>query len=244
METIRGIGKLRISNKIEKKDGMLVTSDLLEKVIKEFIKKTVKAMDVIGDCPFAVKERQIHSILAPSISNVVDAFEMETKVDRNWRSVCEQDNDSHGWLDYWCYYRNRSFFIELKHDYISYVRKGITDSLKNGWDTAIKQLQAITENAKYSASDCEGTVRISLSIVPIYYRVSETKEIKVNEDEMIKIQDNLMDNLGGANTKPNWSALWMLHENYSKVQNEYIHGLESYRYPGLIFCAYVFDIVR
>lgn len=66
------------------------------------------------------KERQLHSILAPALSKFTGAFLIESPVNRNWSSISNEDyDDSHGWVDYWCYYRDIVFLIELKHGFIS-----------------------------------------------------------------------------------------------------------------------------
>jgi hypothetical protein len=242
VETINGVGKLRINEKIDKKDGMIVTKDFLEKVVREFIRRAVKTMDVVEYCPFATRERQIHSLLAPAISKIVDVFEMESRVDRAWNKIYSDSENSHGWLDYWCYYRNRSFFVELKHDYISYINQGIRKSLKGRWKLAIEQLQAVAKNAKLSALDCEGTVRIAFCIIPLFFKVSPKRNKQINEEGLYNIQDYVMENLGIESKNPNWSAMWVLPKKYSEKNFQYTDCEE--RYPAVIFAAYVFDVIR
>ncbi|MFT9495883.1 hypothetical protein [Anaerosolibacter sp.] len=160
---------------------------------------------------------------------------MELFVLRNDKKLRKKD-DMHGWVDYWCGYRNTDIFIELKHGYISERSGQIKKDVQNKWEEAQRQINTIKEEVNnYSLIGKNGAVRIALMAMPIFKTVNGEEDYNagVNHDELIKIQENVVMQLNPA---PNWSGMWILHDDLDNIM-EFSNATEAY--SGIIFAAYV-----
>lgn len=189
-----------------------------------------------NDIPFAYRERQLQSILAPVFNDLTQGcYKMELFVLRNDKKLRKKD-DMHGWVDYWCGYRNTDIFIELKHGYISERSGQIKKDVQNKWEEAQRQINTIKEEVNnYSLIGKNGAVRIALMAMPIFKTVNGEEDYNagVNHDELIKIQENVVMQLNPA---PNWSGMWILHDDLDNIM-EFSNATEAY--SGIIFAAYV-----
>jgi len=237
---MRTIGDLYIESRLSDGAGIRVTNDFLSKLTKGFAKRTSRFMYAHVGVPFVQKERQLHSLLIPALADITDMFMIEFPIKRNWSSLSTRDfDDSHGWVDYWCRYRDIVFFIELKHGFISSKTGLVNQSLHETWGKAREQLDVIEKEVDIHKEWSSGVFRIALEIVPLYETVNSGEpKILSDLDNMFKIQKNCIDEL---NPSPNWSAIWRLHKELAGP-HQFTNTKECY--PGIVFLARVSKINR
>ena len=120
VETVRTVGNIYYLSNLKNEQGQRIANDFLTRLTNGFGKRTAKYTRMTREVPFVYRERQLHSIIAPTLDDFTDAFLMELPTRRSWSVTAdERISDSHGWIDYWCSYRNISFLVELKHGFIS-----------------------------------------------------------------------------------------------------------------------------
>jgi len=243
MKTIRESGKINIISNIGDGSGRRVANDFLNKLTVEFAKQSTKYINEVYEAPFAYKEKQLHSIIAPSIAKLTNAFIMECPVSRQWSKIRKQNyEDSHGWLDYWCRYRGVDFFIEIKHNYVSFKTINIRKNSHENWDYMNnRQLNLVKKEAKIYKDYSKGVLLISFHVITIYDYLQKRKKTKCFDDKerLIMAQKNYYENLKPS---PNWSNLWILKNDLVRNSSEESKTHKTY-YPGLIFISKVHEII-
>jgi len=244
METIRNSGKVNIISKIGDGSGRRVAKEFLNKILVEFVKQSTKYINATGESPFSFRERQLHSVFAPAISKITDAFLMESPIERQWTKRSKQNFDDYsGWLDYWCRYRNVDFFIELKHSFDSFKTMNIRNDTMEKWNYMNNfQINAIKSEAKRYSEFCKGVLLVSLHVVTVYdYLKIQKESYDLNDhDKLIEIQSNYYNSLKPS---PNWSGLWILNnELIGQSVDEFENNYQLY--PGVILIAKVFEIIN
>ncbi len=194
-------------------------------------------MDLVSnDIPFAYRERQLQAIFAPVLNDISDGcFKVELFVSRNDKKPRHIDKELHGWVDYWCGYRNTDIFIELKHGFVNEQTGRVRKEVQSKWTEALNQISTIKKDVKdYSIIGTNDPLRIALIILPIYKTIKDGEVEKYASNEMLtKIQIDVMKYLTPS---PTCSGLWILHEDLEN-RMEYIKSTESY--SGVLFMAYV-----
>jgi len=210
----------------------------LSLLIKGFAKEVSIYMRETWEAPFMFRERQLHTFFAPVLSQFTDVFLMEAPVQRKWSSISSQQyNDSHGWVDYWCFYRKLVFLIELKHGFMSGRFGTPNKNVKQKWAQAIEQLDVIKDYADVQSETSGGAFRIALQLLPVFETANDGNPRLVGDREkLLEIQKTCMEVL---EPNPNWSILWILQKSITGPF-EYINGVEFY--PGIIFLARVSEI--
>ncbi len=237
-ETVRTVGNIYYSSKLKDGQGQRIANDFLTRLANGFARRTAKYIRATGEVPFVFRERQLHSIIAPTLDDFTDAFLMELPTKRSWSLTADERNsDSHGWIDYWCSYRNISFLVELKHGFISGKTGQLRKYVKEEWETAILQLDAIEDEAKLQGQCSKGALRIAVHVLPLFESCSQVGK-KPDQDlkKLLEIQQRAMEEL---ERKPNWSAMWKIHEGIVGPY-EYSNAIEFY--PGVLLVANVSEI--
>jgi hypothetical protein len=131
------VGKEFFTKYGEGKINARVTKDFLERLIDNIVKKSVLYYEKTGDYVFKHGERQMHTVVCPSIAAITPTFLMEHPLKRKSSKKEEQG----GFVDYWISYRKCAFFMELKHSFFAYKnaenpRKSITTK----FESALNQL--------------------------------------------------------------------------------------------------------
>jgi hypothetical protein len=237
---VRNIGHIHYNSNLYNGTGMRITNDLLSSIVEGFVRNTGKYILNTGEAPFAYKEKQLHSLIIPVMHNICDAVLSEAPIDRKWSSIVKEEAfNSHGWVDYWCYYRNLSFWIELKHSFISSRTGKITKRTLKEWNDAIDQLDVIQEDTVSQSKWCKGSIRVALLVLPIYESYNKKESDTIGNKEIMRgILENLIEQFGD---KPNWSSVWTLHKNLVGPY-EYIDREEIY--PGVIVLAKVYNFSK
>ena len=239
-EKLRAIGDIRYESSLVDGSGIRIAREFMTKLVRAFSKQASSYIRATYEAPFVFKERQLHSILAPALSSFTDAFLMESPVNRKWSAISsEERDDSHGWVDYWCYYRGIVFLIELKHGFISSKTGHVRKTVKKDWKKAIDQLDVIEKEAKSQSEWTNGAFRIALDILPLYETVnSERAKTAVNNDKMLAIYSKILKEFEPL---PNWSAMWILHKDLIGPYS-YPNSIEYY--PSVLFISRLSEISR
>jgi hypothetical protein len=236
-EYIRSIGNLSLDSNITNGPGTIIAKDFCKQLVIETCKQAGSYIRATEDIPFAYHERQLGSILLPAMSRFTDAFLAESPVKRKWSKLPKRKlDDSHGWVDYWCLYRNTSFLLEFKHSYINAHTGKLRQQTLKDWKRAIDQLYVIRNAAKEESYYSRGAFLIALQILTIYQGGQNI--IKVDGKKITDIQPDLKIQMKneGVSRVPNISVLWQLHSDLI-IEQEYINDKEIY--PGVLFLFYV-----
>jgi hypothetical protein len=244
MVTLRNLGKINTINNIGVGKGERIASDFMEKLVLGFAKQSAKYINAVSEAPFSYSERQLHSVLAPVISNIAEAFLMEHPMERKWESESESTLESYtGFLDYWCRYRGLDLFIELKHDRDAYKNDNIRKEALHNWDYMNnKQLERVKDEAKRFSEHSKGVLLIALHAFTVYETLPNSKESLAREDieTLLSSQLNYFNNL---DPKPNWCGLWVLHRDLFDRCTRDFEIKKSY-FPGVILVAKINELIK
>jgi hypothetical protein len=229
--TIRGAGYFYEANRLATVSGSKKIRTFLRTSAIEFLRVCVQYHRIINELPFIYRERQIQSLLLPSLAKVTRAVIAEQPIRRKiGKKVIS------GRIDYWVFYEPYVFLIESKQSWQSVSSKRTRKDTKRAWSAALEQLKSISRNEMEQLSySTKHIARIALIIVPCY-QASKHKDklIPHSEEAAIDILNTLSGTLKPA---PNWSAVWAIHKRlqtnheYEKERNEI--------YPFLAFLARV-----
>jgi len=202
----------------------------LKDVVKEIAALSMQYYNKIDEFPFIYAERQFQSVLLPAMVKVADAVLAEQPVPRRIKGEVYS-----GRIDYWVYYRDLVFLMEVKHGWIaSQLRK----STRQKWKTQLGQLRSITKKeARELGMDAGKVCKIALLVVPCY-RLSQDEEKVVESVPTHKQVFELHRQFENLTPLPNWSAVWSFpNEEYVF---DYVGGYHIF--PCVNFVAKI-DIV-
>lgn len=116
-----------------------------------------------------------------------------------------------------------------------HIRKRVKDE----WEVASKQLDAIEKEAKPQSKWTNGAFRVAVEILQFYdtLNIKKANTARVNR-KMLSTQIN---SLHQFNPQPNWTALWVLHKNLVEP-HEYPNSIEIY--PGVLFISRISKISK
>lgn len=227
-ETVKNSGHLLKQDNLKDGIGVRNSRDFLQKVVKAFIESCVKFHDITDELPFVYRERQIHSVLLPSITKVADAAFIEQPITRKIKK-----SSSHGWLDYWVVYGSTVFIIELKHAWCSATSNKVRKTTQEAWKKALEQLKSVTPNeAKDLSLASSNLVKMAMLVVPFYQSSQDQSKLtKFGKKEAEELFDGL---LNGLTPKPNWGGLWLLHQRLQRPIRYNDGRHEIYPYVGIL----------
>ena len=216
------------------KDSQAIET-LLKYIINGIAKRAVIYYNKIDKCDhvFLNSEGELHSTITLSIADLVDTFKTEFPV---WRKYSKTKSGS---LDYWIFYKNIIFALELKLEHKGIGRYNCRSSRRifNGFNTAIEQLEGIENNQKlFFIKDAKGLVKIvfetivfstkSKNIHDDYNDNIEEYNKKINDsfNDLVDIGRHQIDNKLRFNKKVNFRSLWFLDKNITYLKK----GREEY----------------
>ena len=227
-------GELRIEFKNLEGFGKIVTKDFLTKLVENTIKRATKYFDETGgDHVFSYREKQLHSVICPSIAGITHSYLIEHPLER--RPV--DDEKYSGNVDYWVSYKSISYFIELKHAYFAYSQELPRESIARRFRRAIRQLRDIRNGeCENLAPGDKGFFKIALEAVTFFKGSSEKDRlIVVKKQEIVDSFERLINH--APLDKANMYALWLLDKRMKKPI-EYSDGNQIF--PAVAFIAKVF----
>jgi len=228
-ETITGCGEFGIEFSKIDGDGARVSRDFLRRLLKYIVEKSAKYYTETGEHVLTHRERQLHSVVCPSIAEITSSYLMEQPLNRKPAG----EEEYRGNVDYWISYRNYSFLMELKHSYFAYRNaENPRKSIAKRFVRAIEQLREIRrEECRYLTIN-KGLIKVALQAV-VFYQGSKDKLSKND----LKGQDfkNLFTKLV-TNTelkrRSNLLSLWVFDEGLIEIV-EYKNGSEIF--PAVAF---------
>lgn len=227
-ETLKNRGYILEKNCLNTGPNVIKTRDFLNKTTKAFTSYCIKYYDMTKEHPFAHRERQVDSMLMPSLCNVADAVFKEQFIERK----LSKDSSSHGWVDYWVLYRKTTFLIELKHPFCSANSTVVRKTTRESYKEAVKQIKSISpEEALNLSFFGKNLVKIALVVVPFYAGSKIKKSLTAfDKEDAEEVFDKLV---SGLTPKPDWSCLWLLHDRLQKPV-EYENCYELYPCVGIV----------
>lgn len=237
-ETIRDCGELGIKFGKIVGDGGRVSRDFLRKLLKRIVKRSTKYYDETREHVFIYRERQLHSVVCPSIADITSSYLMENPLTRKPAG----EEEYRGNVDYWISYRNYSFLMELKHAYFAYrnannPRKSITEKFVR----AMEQLRSIRKDECRDLTINKGLIKIVLQAV-VFYKGSKDPILKDNlKNKDFKNLFKKMMNNTELERKSNLRSLWVLNERLVE-EVEYKNSFEIY--PAVAFVGHVSEMIE
>jgi hypothetical protein len=241
-------GELEIQFGKIKGRGAKITRELLTKLLHRIVVRSTgyydEAASIIRnpcdrDHVFAYRERQFHSVVCPAIADLTPYFLIENPLSRKPAGKEEYS----GSVDYWLYYKDYSYMIELKHAYFAYTRADNprTNAIER-FSEALQQLRNIRMEECRSLRFGKGLRKIALEAV-VFYRDSKQKstlEADMRNKNFRKLYRKLLRVPEFAHNS-NLNALWVLKKRLVSPI-EYSNALEVY--PAVAFIGSILDVVK
>jgi len=164
--------------------GVKITKEFLRRFLQHIVIRSTKYYDKSGyagqpDHVFTYRERQFHSVICPAIADVTSYFLIENPLNRKPAGEAEYL----GSVDYWIYYKNYSFMMELKHTFFAYTRAdNPRGSVTDRFSKALQQLGDIRKDECRSLTFGNGLRKIALEAVVFYRGSKERSKLKVDPE--------------------------------------------------------------
>jgi hypothetical protein len=234
--TIKNSGKVGMEFCHTDSNGARVTRDLLRRLIINIVKKSTKYYDETGDHVFAYREKQLHSVICPSIEMITPSFLIEHPLTR--KPAGEEEYT--GYADYWISYRNYSFLLELKHSYFAYKRaKNPRQSIGSKFDNAIQQLKNVRKSECQLLTENNGLIKIALEAIVFYEGSSNEISNDVMKDQDFPLLLRQLISNSSLKDRVNFSSIWVLNKRLVEPY-EYSNSFE--RYPALGFIGHISEM--
>jgi len=238
--TVKNCGEVGIDFFNIDTDGASVSRDFLTKLTLNIVRRSTAFYDEIrnpGDHIFSYRERQLHSILAPSIADITASFIMEHPLSRKPHG----EQEFRGHVDYWVSYRNYSFLIEFKHAFFAYNRvKSPNSNLTEKFDEALWQLKSVRIDQCRDLTPNKGLIKMALEAIVFYegskYPLSRNS---LEGQDFKKIFNMLMKNMKFTQ-RLDFQALWILHK---RLVEPWQFPKEYEIYPALAFFGNISEMV-
>lgn len=230
--TLRGKGTAIIKKLHPDGPGIRIAKEFLDKLATGCVEYAVKYMSVIDEAPFTFLERQSGGMVASALANFADTFLMEVPISRKHK---KEKNEKYGWVDFWAYYREYDFFIELKQSYYSLYSNKINQEITDSWSLGCDQIASCTQESFAGYCATNKAIFLSFQIIPMYITLKPDKELNeyVSDENLASVHSQLTKNLAPS---PSWSYLWKMKEDIT--MNTYRFVGESNRYyPAVIFLS-------
>ncbi len=230
---VRNCGQLGIELSINDGDGTRVTRNFLDGLINIIVKRATNYFDVTGENIFLRKEKQILSVICPSIADMTCDFVMEQPLKRKPTG----EEESTGRVDYWINYHNYSYLLELKHtDFFYKNADNPPEYISKQFNSALIQLKNIrTDQCKYLTND-KGIFKVAIQTVAFYQHSKDKFEDKDVVGSFMKLIKK-----SPFDEKPNLISLWLVPKKLKK-HIEYNNRDQKYIYPAIAFVGYVSDM--
>ena len=217
---IREVGHFYEENHLALRNGNAKIRSFLRSSAVQFLRTCARYHRAIDELPFIFRERQIQSVLLPSIAKVSDAVVVEHPI----RRIIGKKVSS-GRIDYWVFYKPYVFLIESKQAWQSVRSEGVLKDTIQAWATALEQLRSIPRKEIEQLSlSADHIARVALLIVPCYQASLFKNRLIPHSEEAAK---NILNTVSKAlKPTPNWAAVWAIdkrlqtHHEYEKGRNE------------------------
>jgi hypothetical protein len=234
--TLRGCGEVGIEFSREDSEGARVSRDLLEKLIEQIVRRSVDYYSETLDYVFAYGERQLHSVVCPSIAAVTSTYLMEHPLQRKPSG----EDEYSGQVDYWISFRNYSFLMEMKHVYFAYNKTDTPrEDLLKKFSLAIDQLKTIRkEECEWLEGGDKKLFKIAFQVITFFSGLKSEISRKGPRNEELKLSFDLMMQNSGLADISNFRSLWILDK---KLVEPFEYTNTTLIYPAVGFAGNVFE---
>ena len=208
LSQIDNSGKVGFNFYHRDRKGARVSRDFIEKLFVNMVKKsTIYFDETDNDHIFTYREKQLHTVICPSIEMITPRFVIELPITRKPAG----DEEYQGNVDYWISYRNYTFLLELKHTFFAYKNPGQPHRyIRSKFKDAKKQLENIRIKECRRLADNKGTIKIALEVI-VFYETSKKEISNIESDDYT--YSNLLDNMiknAELENEISFSAIWEL----------------------------------
>ena len=202
-------------------------------MVTTFAKKNKGFHELVGWLPFTDRERQIHSVLLPSIAEISDLVYTEKLVSRARRR-----GSKFGFLDYWVYYRDIVLMMEVKKVFQGYGSSKLRSSTKERWKEVVDQVNSVgyDEISDMNVS-ADKNFRVAMMNLTLYQGSSWKDSLGFVGEEVLQDFDLVLDSL---DPRPNWAMAWSLSRDLQEPIRYGERGDYYYEtYPASLFLGLV-----
>ena len=244
-QTIKDCGELGIEFANIKGHGARVARDFLRKLLRRIVVRSTQYHNRARACireqdhVFTYRERQLHSVVCPSIGDITNLFMIENPLTRKPSGEPEYT----GSVDYWIYYRKYFFLMELKHAYFAYRNAdNPRKSIARRFERALKQLENVRKDECRSLTFGKGLRKIALEVVVFFRGSKEEHKLKIDlESRDIRALFKKLVKNAQFRHKPNLRALWVLDKRLVEPV-PYANSFEVY--PAVAFVGKISEIIQ
>lgn len=233
-KNIENYGQLAIEfDKIDG-PGKKVTKEFLSRLLEKTIRNAFLYAKDTRDNVFSYREKQLHSVICPAISELTHSFLIEHPLKRKPSG----ENEYTGNVDYWVSYNHFSYLIELKHAYCAYRSNRFRRSIFSRFSGAIEQLKNIRK------AECENLCqgdkkifKIGLEAITFFRRSSEKEKLIDFEEKAIVESFQKLKDLSPLN-EANIFSLWIMPK--TSIEQYECSGCYEI-YPAVGFIGKIFQ---
>lgn len=236
--------KLLVAKSEDTEEYYAVGKSFMIDLLMGMAKLSVKySQHQIIDFPYLYSERQLSSIILPTLSRLCNGAVLAELPAR--RCCClkyHEKEDSFGRIDYWCIYKDYSIIIEVKHSFDAFLTEVTRERpVVKRWEyMTIDQLQSIKSEVKQYEEQTKGVIRLGLQFVVSYSDKRPTRAL-VNEyksklpDILYRLERDVC-KCKPSITKPDFMACW-----FPPMQ---MILCEENTFPGLILMGKIFRPIQ
>lgn len=85
-----------------------------------------------------------------------------------------------------------NYYIELKKGYVSYSSKNLTQQVKEEWQQACNQLDAIQEDIAAQEIIARKVFRIAVEVLTVYIKSKDREKLSYDLEGLLQVQENTM----------------------------------------------------
>lgn len=227
-ETVGEIGSVFEYDNLLAGPGMPEAKAFLQQFSRTLVEMCAKFYDTIKDLPIE-GEAQMQSVILPAMYQVANAVYAEQRVNRRQH----KNQPSSGRLDYWVYYEEFVFLIELKFCWVTNYQSPVSLRILDAWAETLAQLDAVTKwESRDLAMRDNKVLKIAMLMAPGYQWASNKSGLKLpTEEEVAKGHKKLLKDLS---PRVNWSYMWLLSDRLRWYQLDDGAGHELFPYLGIM----------
>jgi len=228
--------------------GKTLTEKIFKDIIIGFVRRSRIYINVVNEAPFAYRERQLNSVIIPTIDEISDALLMEMPVDRKYDKRKDKIDEHLGFIDCWFTKNNQQYVLELKHSFENPFSENITKQTFKEYATGIKQIDSSRRTLKQIEffQQAKGTIPILLHAITLWsttweFNTRSNSELKLTTEQYAKIFHE-SEKLGADG--PNIIGYWSLnYRDQKKCIDTNLQGKTIF-YPGVIFLIKTGELIK
>jgi hypothetical protein len=226
---VKYCGELGIEFRNIEGAGARVTKDFLIRLLNKVVRNSAGYYFGRGGHIFIFRERQLHSVICPSIADMTSVYVMEHPLER--KPAGEEEYQGH--VDYWISYRNYSFLMELKHCYFAYRVETPRQSMFDKLTSAKRQLTDIRKDQRRELTEKnKGLIGVALEAVTFFKSSTDSNLADdLGYQDFKELFDVWMDD-NALNSIVNFRSLWILDQDLVEPVD---YGDRYEIYPAIAF---------